>query len=169
MTTDPHVHQVPFYYGVGGLVLFSFAQDVDEHHAFRYSTSQSALVYPEQWFEQQFTVDLRGQKYGAIITHIYDVPTVHPLYDLLVQTRYGSFFFQGVRHKEESEKLAYCAIGCLNSDGVECSHPGFCNPEPGEPIASLPCPVADNSLCRWQQIKVGYWEGLPERFTGLPI
>lgn len=169
MATEPHLHQVPLYYGIGGFVLFTFAQDVDEHHAFRYSTSHTALVYPEQWFDRQQSIDLRGQQYGAIITHIYDAPTIQPLYDLLVQTRYGSFFFQGVRHKNESETLAYCAIGCLNSNSPGCSHPGFCNPQPGDPIAPLPCPITDNALCRWQQVKVGYWEELPIQFTGLPV
>lgn len=167
MTTEPHIHRIPNYSGIGGFVLFTFGTDVDENHAFVHSRSHSALIYDSSWFESITNVDLRGQQYGAIITHIYGSDTIHPVYDLMVISSFGTLFLVGVAHKDEPINLAYCAVPCLNAASESCAFPKFCIPDP---TTSLPCPTTNNSTCRWQQLKVGRWEELPEQFTtGLPI
>lgn len=166
----PHFHQVPRYYGVGGLVLYQFANDVDENAAFRYSAAHSALIYDEKFFGEVGTVDLRGLTFGAIITHEYpQTINVHPIYDLKVITRHGDFNLEGACHRDELEANCFCALGCRRSLHPTCQQPPFCSPTPESPPAILPCPVTDDARCRWHQFKIGRWFAPPDRPTGLPL
>lgn len=168
MPIDPHFHKAPQYYGVGGLVLFKFADDiyVDSDSAFRHATAHSALIYQERFFEDIGWPDLRGQVCGAIITFEYPKTiNEHPIYDLRVISRYGDLNIEGACHKLESDPTAFCALSCRNALGVECSQGRFCSPTDIPPI--LPCPTTD-VRCRYRQVKVGRWEGLPIGYTDQP-